>query len=340
MKNYFRYFLVVLLLANAILAAQPEQKFAKIGTLKLCSGDSITNCIVGYRTFGRINSDSTNVIIYPTWFEGTTEHVAKLIEKYRFIDTTKYFIIAIDALGNGVSTSPSNYNVYKIKHLTGITIRDMVNSQYKMLTEVFKLKRIFAAVGGSLGAMQVLEWSVAYPEFINKIVAYVGTPKMSSYDLLWINAQLNIIQTGERYGVTENEIRKSLALMMAGMSRTADYLNKKIKPEDFTTYLNEFNKNYSSIFSLEDYEFQLEAILKHDISKNFNSSMQNAVNSIKAKLFIIISENDLLVNQEQAKEFARLTNAKTLLLNNDCGHLAVSCEIDRCREEIANFFDN
>lgn len=65
--------------------------------------------------------------------------------------------------------------------------------------------------------------------------------------------------------------------------------------------------------------------------------MQNAVNSIKAKLFIIISENDLLVNQEQAKEFARLTNAKTLLLNNDCGHLAVSCEIDRCREEIANF---
>ncbi|MCK7524298.1 MAG: alpha/beta fold hydrolase [Ignavibacteriales bacterium] len=284
MKNYSIIFLILIIFSSTLVTAQSQQQFAEIGTLELVSGELITNCKIGYRTFGKLNADSSNVIIYPTWFEGTTENVGRLIEKYRFIDTTKYFIIAIDALGNGISTSPSNYNVYKIKTFPEISIRDMVNSQYKMLTEVFNLKHIFAAVGGSLGAMQVLEWSVAYPNFISKIVAYVGTPKMSTYDLLWINAQLNIIQTDKHYGVTEKEIRKSLAMMMAGIGRTPDYIVEKVKPEDFQNYLKDFDKEYSSTFTLEDYEYQLKAIMHHDIAKGFNGSMEDAANSINAKV--------------------------------------------------------
>ena len=337
MKNYSIIFLILVIFSNTFIISQSQQQFAEIGTLELVSGEFISNCNIGYRTFGKLNADSSNVIIYPSWFEGTTENVGRLIEKYRFIDTSKYFIIAIDALGNGISTSPSNYNVYKIKSLPDISIRDMVNSQYKMLTEVFKFKHIFAAIGGSLGAMQVLEWSVAYPNFISKIVAYVGTPKMSTYDLLWINTQLNIIQTGKHYGVTEKEIRKSLAMMMAGIGRTPDYIVEKVKAEDFQNYLKDFDKEYSSTFTLEDYEYQLKAIMKHDIAKGFNGSMEDAANSINAKLFLIISETDLLVNPIETKRFAKLANAKTLILNNNCGHLAVTCDIDLCREEIAEF---
>lgn len=74
-----------------------------------------------------------------------------------------------------------------------------------------KLNHLFGAVGGSLGAMQVLEWSIAYPNFISKIVAYVGTPKMSTYDLLWINAQLNIIEAGKNM---ESLIKKSENLLL------------------------------------------------------------------------------------------------------------------------------
>ena len=339
MKNYSIIFLMLVIFSDTFIIAQSQQQFAEIGDLELVSGDVITNCKIGYRTFGKLNTDSSNVIIYPTWFEGTTENVGRLIEKYRFIDTTKYFIIAIDALGNGVSTSPSNYNVYKIKSLSDITIRDMVNSQFKMLTEVFKFKHIFAAVGGSLGAMQVLEWAVAYPDFISKIVAYVGTPKLSTYDLLWNNIQLNIIETGKRYGVPDFETRKSLAMMMAAMGRTPEFIIEKIKPEDFQNYLKDFDKEYSSTFTLDDYECQLKAIVNNDISKSFGGSMEEAAKSINAKLFLIISETDLLINQTETKRFAELTKAKTLLLNNNCGHLAVSCEIERCREEIALFLE-
>ena len=128
-------------------------------------------------------------------------------------------------------------------------------------------------------------------------------------------------------------------MMMAGMGRTPDYIVEKVKPEDFQNYLKDFDKEYSSTFTLEDYEYQLKAIMHHDIAKGFNGSMEDAANSINAKLFLIISETDLLVNPIETKRFAKLTNAKTLILNNNCGHLAVSCEIERCREEIALFLE-
>ena len=333
-------FSIIIFIISSIQFANAQQKFAEIGNLKLISGDVIENCKIGFRTFGKLNQDSSNAIIFPTWFEGTTDDISRLIQKYSFLDTTKYFIIAIDALGNGVSSSPSNYNIYKIKSFPEITISDMVNAQYKFISENMNLNHLFAAVGGSLGAMQVLEWSIAYPDFVSNVVAYVGTPKMSTYDLLWINTQLNIIQTGKKYGVTEKEIRKSLAMMMAGIGKTPDYFTEKIKPQDFPKYINNFDKEYSNIFTMEDYEFQLKSISKHDISIQFGGSMEETANRIKAKLFFIISETDLLINPAETKRFAELTESKILLLKNNCGHLAVSCEIERCRKAISEFFEN
>jgi len=333
-------FSIILFIISSVQFAQSQQKYSEIGNLKLVNGDVLEKCVIGFRTFGKLNQDSSNALIFPTWFEGTTDDITRLIQKYSFLDTTKYFIIAIDALGNGVSSSPSNHNVYKIKSIPKITIRDMVNSQHKFITEKMKLNHLFGAVGGSLGAMQVLEWSIAYPNFISKIVAYVGTPKMSTYDLLWINAQLNIIEAGKKYGVTDKEIRKSIAMIMAVMGRTPDYFVEKIKREDFADYIKKFDNEFSSSFTLDDYEYQLKAISNHDISKEFNGSMEETAKQIKAKLFLIISETDLLVNPTETKRFAELTIAKTLLLNNNCGHLAVSCEIERCRKAISGFFED
>ena len=54
-------------------------------------------------------------------------------------------------------------------------------------------------------------------------------------------------------------------------------------------------------------------------------------------MFFIISETDLLVNPSEAKRFAGLSNSKLLLLNNNCGHLAVTCDLEKVRTEMAKF---
>jgi homoserine O-acetyltransferase len=337
MKTTVSILFAIVILYVVTSYSQSIQLFAEIGNLNLVNGSKIENCVIGYRTFGKLNSDSSNAIIFPTWFEGTTNEVGRLIQKYAFLDTTKYFIIAIDALGNGVSSSPSNYNVYKIKSFPDITIRDMVNSQYVLVTKYLKLKHLFAAVGGSLGGMQVLEWSVAYPGFISKIISYVSTPKVSTYDRLWISTQLDIIENGKWYGETEQEIRKTLAKLMAAFARTPAYMIEKIKNEEFENYLKSFDKEYSSTYTLDDYYSQIKAIYQHNIYSNFNNSVEETIKQIKAKIFLIISETDLLVNPGETTKFGGLTKSKLLLLNNNCGHLAVTCEMDKCREEIAKF---
>ena len=339
MKNQIKNFLLLVIFSFSIVCAQSEQKIAVIGDLKLLSGDTIKNCKVGYRTFGSINIDSSNIVIYLSWFGGTTEGIATLIQKKSFIDSSKYFIIAIDALGNGVSSSPSNYELGD-SVFNRLTISDMVNSQYKLLTEILGINHIHAAIGGSMGSMQVLEWGVRYPNFIDKIVAYVATPKMSSFDLLWMNTQLNMIESSRRNGMTEKEIKKISDMMTEIIARTPAYTVKNTKVQDIPSYIASFDKEPSKVFTLDNYLALLKAMMKHDISLNCNGSMEKAAKSIKAKLFFIVSETDMMVNPTEAIKLAELTGAKKLILQNNCGHLAVGCEIDRCRAEIDEFLGN
>jgi len=323
----------ILIFLSSVTWSQSIQKFAEIGDLTLTNGEKIIDCRIGYCTFGKLNTDKSNVIIYPSWFEGTSESISTLITKYNFIDTIRYFIISIDALGNGISTSPSNYK----NDFPQITIRDMVNSQYKFLTENLGIKHIYGAVGGSLGGMQVLEWAVAYPDFMDKVIAYLTTPKMTSYDLLWMNTQLKMIKSSRKKGMSEKEIRKISDMINAMIARTPGYIVENIKAEDFSSYLVSFDKEPSKIFTLDDYVVQLKAMMNHDISHNYNGSLEEVVKIIKAKLFIIVSETDMVVNPTEALRFADITGCKKLVLNNNCGHLAVSCELEKVKTEINNF---
>jgi homoserine O-acetyltransferase len=215
----------------------------------------------------------------------------------------------------------------------------MVNSQYKFLTETLGINHLYGAIGGSMGSMQTLQWAVTYPDFIDKIVAYVATPKMSSYDLLWMNTQLNFIESARKNGMSEKEIKKISDMITAIIARTPDYVVENTDIAEFPEYLKSFDKEPDKTFTFDDYLAQLKAMMKHDISINFNGSMEEAAKNIKAELFIIVNETDILINPTQALNLANLTDAETLILNNNCGHLGVSCEIDRCREEIAEFLE-
>ena len=86
----------------SLVALAQEQQFAKLGDLKLQNGGVIRDCRIGYRTFGKINANKSNVIIFPTWAGGTTEQLQSSIGPGKLVDSTKYFVVAIDVLSNGV----------------------------------------------------------------------------------------------------------------------------------------------------------------------------------------------------------------------------------------------
>src|SRR5215472_9281650 len=90
---------------------QPQegvQQFADLGNFKLQDGSVIFDFRVGYRTLGRLNADKSNAILWPTWLGGTSQDLLEFIGPGKVLDSNKYFVVLVDAIGDGVSTSPSN----------------------------------------------------------------------------------------------------------------------------------------------------------------------------------------------------------------------------------------
>ena len=173
-----------------------ELRFAEIGDFLLESGKVIKDCRLGYRTFGKINADKSNIVLFPTWFMGTTEEILStgFVGAGKIVDTEKHFVIAFDNIGGGVSSSPSNSKAQPDKTFPEFSLRDMVKAQYILLSEHLHIKGVHAVVGISMGGMQALQWIVMYPDFMKKAVSILGTTRTTAYDLLVWQSEIYAIE--------------------------------------------------------------------------------------------------------------------------------------------------
>jgi homoserine O-acetyltransferase/O-succinyltransferase len=173
----------VLIFLPTVSQAQ-ELQFAALGDFKLENGKTIKDCRIGYRTFGKLNTEKSNAVLVTTWAGGTTEQLKSSITTGGLVDPAKYFVILIDALGNGVSSSPSNSKLQSRMKFPEFTLHDTVNTQHEVLTKILKLNNLRAVMGVSMGGMQTFEWLFAYPNFANKAIPIVGSPQLAPYDLV------------------------------------------------------------------------------------------------------------------------------------------------------------
>ncbi len=338
-KNIYSLILLASLFFISSINALNIQKFADLGDFNLENEKKIINCKIGYRTFGKLNKSKSNAILYPTWFGGTSEHVANLVSPDKLLDSTGFFIIIVDAFGNGISSSPSNYDEDFRMDFPKITIKDMVNSQYKLLTDNLNIKHLYGIIGGSMGSMQVFEWLVSYPDFIDKAIPYVCTPQPTSQDLLLMNVKKRILETGLKNNLAEEEILKTYDMLTAYVARTPEFRVKKTSYDEFPGFLSGFTKKSPSLFSAANRLCQLNALMNFNISSKFDHSMVKAASTIKAKVFMIVSSTDHIINPQSAIEFAKLINSDVLILENNCGHLAIACEMEKCAKAINSFFN-
>ncbi len=319
-------------------AVAQDLQFAELGDFKMESGGVLHDCRIGYRTFGQLNSDKSNAILFTTWASGTTEQLKSNIGRGRLVDDTKYYVIAIDALGNGVSSSPSNSKLQPRMSFPKFTIRDMVNTEHEVLTKTLGLNHLKAVIGVSMGGMQTFQWMVTYPDFMEKAVPIVGSPRLAPYDLLLWQAQVDAIMNDRAWNngnYTENPARAAEAEFSALLLTTPDNYNKRMTREQVFAELEKAKK--SSTFDANDKIRQDQAMMALDISAPFGGSMERAARAVKAKVFVIVSKSDHVVTPGPAADFARLLQVNLLLLESDCGHLAPSCESQKVNQAVADF---
>jgi homoserine O-acetyltransferase len=329
--------LLLLLLADCAASAQ-EQRFAELGDFRLESGEVIKGCRIGYRTFGAPNADRSNAVLFLTWASGTTEQLASNFGPGRLVDTTKFYVVAVDALGNGVSSSPSNSTAQPRMKFPRFSVRDMANTQHRLLTKVLGIDRVRAVMGISMGGMQAFQWMVSYPDFMERAVSVVGSPRLAPYDLLLWQAQIDAITNdpGWRGGeYTVNPARSAEYQFGALLLTTPEEFNRRMTREKLFAEL-ERAKTLKG-FDANDKIRQNQAMMAHDVSAAFGGSLERAAAAVRARVLVVVATQDHVVTPGPAIEFARLLKAQLVTLEGDCGHLAPGCESQKLNPAVAGF---
>ena len=127
--------LLLSLPAAAHTPQQPPHQLYGEGDLKLESGEAIKDFSISYVTHGKLNEKKSNAILMVTAISGNHHRIDFMIGPGKALDPDKYFIICTDAIGNGLTTSPSNSKAQPRMSFPKFTIRDMVESQYRLMKE-------------------------------------------------------------------------------------------------------------------------------------------------------------------------------------------------------------
>jgi homoserine O-acetyltransferase/O-succinyltransferase len=334
--------LIFLLLLTVKLAFPQEQKFAELGDFRLESGEIIRDLKLGYRTFGQMNAGRSNIILYLMWAGGRTAQLnLKPTDGGKLIDTNKFFVVAIDPLSNGVSSSPSNSRLQPRMKFPRYTMRDVVNSQYALLTKTLKIAHVKAVIGFSMGGMQTFQWMISYPDFMDQAIPVVGSPQLAPYDLLHWQTQLSVIINDPNWrggNYTKNPAREFEYEIGALILTTPDEFNRRMTREKVLEQIARA-KNETGGSDANDKIRQTEAMMSIDVTEKFGGSWERAAASVKAESLIIVARLDHTVTPSPALKFAGLLKAESVVLEGDCGHSTHLCETGKINSAVARFLE-
>lgn len=311
--------------------AEGAQRFAEFGDFRLRNGSVIHDFRLGYRTLGKINAEKSNAVLWPTWLGGKSENLLQFVGPANVVDSTKYFAILVDAIGDGVSSSPSNSKTQPRLQFPEFTIRDMVESEHRLLTDVLHISHLRAVVGLSMGGMQAFEWATAYPDFMDLVIPMAGSLQSTSYDKLLWTSEIDAIELDPAWN-NGNPTRPltrgiELALEIDSMNLTSPaYRVSHANSTAFSEFLSDLRKNAKADGgTASDQIRQRQAIIAFDIPAELGVTLEQVVGKLRAKFLVIVSPQDHMVNPEPAMRFAAAAGAPLVKIDSACGHLSLSC---------------
>jgi homoserine O-acetyltransferase len=295
--------LLLTLPAAAHTPQQPPHQSYSEGDLKLESGEAIKDFSISYVTHGTLNAKKSNAILMVTAISGNHHRLDFMIGPGKALDSDKYFIICTDAIANGLTTSPSNSKAQPRMAFPKFTIRDMVESQYRLLKEKLGIDHVVAVVGPSMGGMQTLQWGVSHPDMMDALVAMVPLAKAPAWNVAVLEASRKAIMTdaawkdGNYEAPPEKGVRLWRDILTLLAARTPDMYSAQFKNGmDVLPWMEAQETAAMKAFDANDWIYQTWAYQVHDVgtTAGFNGDTAKALASIKARTLILTGTKDLL----------------------------------------------
>jgi homoserine O-acetyltransferase/O-succinyltransferase len=332
---------------------QPPHQLYGEGDLKLESGEVIKDFFISYVTHGTLNADKSNAILMVTSISGNHHRLDFMIGAGKALDPDKYFIICTDAIGNGLTTSPSNSKTQSRMQFPKYVIRDMVESQYRLVKEKFGIEHLLAVIGPSMGGMQTLQWGVSHPDFMDALIAMVPLAKTPGWTVAVLEASRKAIMNdvawkeGNYDAPPEKGVRLWRDILNLLAARTPDMYQAQFKNGmDALPWMKEQEDAAMKAFDANDWIYQTLAYERHDVgtSPGFNGDTAKALASIKAKTLILTGTKDLLNPEFEPTEMSRnIPNVKleTISPGTVTGHASAggfnAADVDFLNREVRGF---
>ncbi|QWE01317.1 alpha/beta fold hydrolase [Polynucleobacter sp. JS-Mosq-20-D10] len=304
---------------------------SSIGDFPLELGGQIKNCRVSYAVHGDLQDQSKPLVVFLCAIGSIHHRLDFLINQSRTLDIKKTRIIAIDALGNGFSSSPSNSTEQPFFQFPKFTIRDMVQSQKKLLDQL-GITHVNMIIGASMGGMQALQWAVSHPDFMDYIVALTPMSKTTAWASSMTRAARESlaphIEPNGSYDPDHAWLAWLPIMQMLAM-RTPKECDEQFTdvPQMQDWYEQRLRWWKSMNFHPLDWIYQSIAYDTHDVSKTalLNGDLAKGLGSIQAKCLIGVPSLDLFNPIEQAIHTASLIpNCALVKLDTNWGHMAAS----------------
>jgi homoserine O-acetyltransferase/O-succinyltransferase len=333
----------------------PHQKL-ELGDFKLESGEVIRDFAISYVTHGTLNAEKSNAILMVTAIGGNHHRIDYLIGPGRALDPSKYFIIATDAIGNGLTTSPSNSKSQAKMQFPRFNMRDMVNSQQRLVAGKLGIRKLVTVVGASMGGMQALQWAVSYPDMMASVVPIIPLARTPAWttgvlEMLRQSIMADAKWNGGNYAASDppEQGMRLWAGWLSGVIVRTPVFQEELYPkggEDEIKYLKGVQDGGWKRMDAVDWIYQSWAYDQHNVGNTpgFNGDVKRALGSIKAKTLILAGSIDLLNPEYEAMEAAKaIPGARYVPINDSrpMGHLsgagATAPENEVQNREIAAF---
>ena len=348
-------------------------------SVTLDCGQVIKDFPIAYETYGVLNKNKNNAILACHALTGDqfVTNINPITNKEgwwsyavgpdKAIDTNKYFVICANVLGGCMGSygpteiNPKNNKLYGTDFPI-ITIKDMVTVQ-KLLIDYLGIEKLLSVIGGSMGGMQVLQFTSLYPE-----MAYSAVPIACSASHSAQNIALN--ELGRQAIMADPNWRKEgqspdKGLAVARMAAHITYLSKQGLQEKFgrklqdreslkfsfeadfqiESYLRYQGANFVDRFDANSYLYITRAMDYFDLEKQFDGQLSNAFKNTKSKFCIISFSSDWLYPTSENKEIVIALNSCGINvgfveINSDKGHDSFLLEVPEFLKTLKNFINS
>jgi homoserine O-acetyltransferase len=317
--------------------------------LKLQSGASIADYNLVVETYGQLNAQKSNAILICHALNAS-HHVAgasandpndlgwwdNMVGPGKPVDTNQFFVIGVNNLGSCFgSTGPMSVNPETGKPYGAsfpvVTVEDWVNAQARV-ADHFQIEKFAAVMGGSLGGMQAMAWSMMYPKRIGHCIVIASTPKLSAQNIAFNEVARSAILSdpdfhgGDYYA---HDVKPRRGLRVARMIGHITYLSDDDMAEKFGRELrradgdsDEYNFNFDVEFEVESYlRYQGEKFADYfdantyllitraldyfDPAKSFANNLSAAMKNITAKFLVVSFTTDWRFAPERSREIVK-----------------------------------